>query len=121
MNTRSEKTKEDIQKRIHGDTFDKVSQMSELAYQQKINSKLQIFVQNIHQKQQHCTLRTALFLNRGLWTNYGPKYLKATNQGYCGLGMKAFLKERPHNGFKFIDNQELERKLFRHVDPDIQK
>jgi hypothetical protein len=44
MNTRSEKTKEDIQKRIHGDTFDKVSQMSELAYEQKVNSRLQIFV-----------------------------------------------------------------------------
>ena len=44
MNTRSEKTKEYIQKRIHGDTFDKVSQMSELAYEQKVNSRLQIFV-----------------------------------------------------------------------------
>lgn len=64
---------------------------------------------------------TALFLNRGLWTNYGPKYLKATNQGYCGLGVKAFLKERPHNGFKFIQNHDLERKLFRRVDPDIQR
>jgi hypothetical protein len=33
MNTRSEKTKEDIQKRIHSDTFEKVSQMSEMAYE----------------------------------------------------------------------------------------
>ena len=119
MNTRSEKTKEDIQKRIHGDTFERVSQLSELAYEQKVNSRLQIFVQNIRQRQQHKSLRAALFLNRGLWTNYGPRYLRATSQGYCGLGVKAFLKERPHNGFKFIKNPDLERKLFRHVDPDI--
>ena len=33
MNTRSEKTKEDIQKRIHSDTFERVSQMSEMAYE----------------------------------------------------------------------------------------
>jgi hypothetical protein len=47
MNARSEKTKEDIQKRINGDTMDKICQLSELAFEQKISSKLQIFVQNM--------------------------------------------------------------------------
>jgi len=33
MINRSEKTKEDIQKRIHGDTYEKISQLSQLAYE----------------------------------------------------------------------------------------
>jgi len=33
MINRSEKTKEDIQKRIHSDTYEKISQLSQLAYE----------------------------------------------------------------------------------------
>ena len=93
--------------------------MSELAYEQKINSKLQIFVQNIYQKQEFNTLKDSLFINKGLWCSFGPKYLKATNQGFCGQGIKGFLKERSGNGFKFINDQGLEQKLFKYIDPNM--
>ena len=120
MNTRSEKTKEDIQKRIHGDTLEKISQLSEQAYDQKIKSKLQIYVQNIHSKHQYSSLKPSISYNKGLWRSYGPIYLESTNQGFSGLGIKAFMKERPTNGFKFIVNRkDIENKLFKQVDSKL--
>jgi len=117
MNTRSEKTKEEIQKRIHADTNQKISEMSEQAYDQKVVSKLQMYVQSIHSKRQYSLLRTKISANRGLWANYGPRFLKSSNQGYAGFGIKSFMKERPSNGFRFIENAgALETKLFSHVE-----
>jgi len=55
-------------------------------------------------------------INKGFWLNYGPKYFKITNKGYCGLGIKAFMKERFTNGFKFIQNDQLAQRIFKKVD-----
>ena len=56
------------------------------------------------------------FTNKGFWRSHGQKYLKLSNKGFCGLGIKSFLKERPNNGFKFIDDRKLESKLYHQVD-----
>jgi hypothetical protein len=56
MNTRSEKTKESIHERIHADTNTKISAMSEIAYDEKIESKLQTYVLSVSSRQQHQNL-----------------------------------------------------------------
>jgi hypothetical protein len=45
-----------------------------------------------------------LFVNKGFWKCYGQQYLKSTNKGFCGIGIKALMKERPVNGFDLIHN-----------------
>lgn len=117
MIVRSEKTKEDIQKRIHSDTCEKIGQMSEEAGQNQVRSKLQIYVQRVHSTQLYSGLKAALAVNKGLWRKYGPRYFKVTNKGFSGFGLKAFLKERACNAFELIKNAEaLEQRLFTQVE-----
>lgn len=119
MNQRSEKTKEDIQKKINADTNMKISKLTQFAYQDTLNQNMQILVQNIYSKQKYDSLADSLYLNKGLWQSYGTKFYKICSNGYCGLGVKAFMKERNHqaekhyNGFKFIKNHAIEEKLFK--------
>ena len=54
--------------------------------------------------------------NRGLWANHGPKYFKVTNKGFCGLGIRSFLKERNTNGFHFISDYKVGKRLFKSID-----
>ena len=42
--------------------------------------------------------------------------LKSTSKGFCGVGIKAFMKERAVNGFELINNKVLEKKLFKTID-----
>jgi len=80
-------------------------------------SKLQLYVQGVHCKQQYRALRGRVSVNKGLWAHHGPRYLKVSNKGFAGFGVKAFMKERPTNGFEFIENAgALEARLFSHVE-----
>ena len=66
-------------------------------------------------------MKPSLSQNKGLWRSYGPIYLESTNQGFAGLGIKAFMKERSNNGFKFIINRkDIENKLFKQIDNNLE-
>ena len=117
MTTRSEKTKESIHERTLVDTNTKVSLMSKQAHDHRVASGLRIFVLNGMAKQHYAKVSNRLMFNRGLWKKYGNKFLQSTGSGFTGFGVKAFLKERNHNGFKYISKQ-LDKKLFTQVETD---
>ena len=91
--------KDEIQRRINTDTLQKIAVLSEKADNMRTKSQIQMHVQALFQSQLQSQLQALIFTNRGYWRSQGQIYLKSSNKGFCGLGIKALMKDRSYNGF----------------------